>query len=163
MTTASGAMIFGARHEQLPVTFGLKGVIDTGVETGPTGAAVKFHIRCKQWLSASGTYERAFSMFIVQRTGKAAFRAFFPQNVILLVCQRFTPILVGFLDLVGHKLGSALVAVMIRYPQQVNVPAQTHRGMFEILFSPGVLVNAGSGAQAMMRDGSGAAGRHAIG
>jgi len=35
--------------------------------------------------------------------------------------------------------------------------------MSEVLFSPGVLVNAGSGAQAMMRDGSGAAGRHAIG
>jgi len=35
--------------------------------------------------------------------------------------------------------------------------------MFEILFSPGVLVNADSGAQAMLPDGSGAAGRHVIG
>ena len=102
MTIAVCAVVLGALHKQFAVRVCVERVLDRAKETRPAGTAVEFHVRPEKRMPATGTNESAFAMFIVERTGETAFRAFISQHLMLLGCQRLAPFVVRFFWLASH-------------------------------------------------------------
>ena len=98
MTTATGAVIFGALHKKFVVGFGFDVAFDLVEEAGPAGAAVEFLLRGEQIEVASGADEFSGAVFVEQGAGEGAFGAFFAQDIELFGGQHLFPLLFA----VGH-------------------------------------------------------------
>ena len=67
MTSASGAVVFGAGPNQLEIKFCFKPPINACEEARPPGAAVVFHLRTEQRQLAAGTDKGAFLFVLIKR------------------------------------------------------------------------------------------------
>src|SRR5580692_9585468 len=87
----ANAMVFGAGNDQLEVLLGGEAAGNQGKKARPSGAAVVFHLRAKQWQRAAGADENAGALFSVERTRERMLRALLTQDVVLHRRQDFLP------------------------------------------------------------------------
>ncbi len=99
MAAAAGAVVFGARKDELEIPLGLDVALDGCVETRPPGAAVELRLGAEQFQSATGADVSPLAVLLVQRAGKRPLRSFPAQNLVLLRRQHFSPLLVRSLEL----------------------------------------------------------------
>ena len=82
MTTAIGAMHFGAGHEQALVHRGANGAFNEGIKAGPAGAAVILGFGGKEWLCTAGAHKGASAFLVIKGRGKGALGPFVAEHVI---------------------------------------------------------------------------------
>ena len=68
VSSAAGAVVFGAGYDQLVVTLGPHRTFQVVGETGPSGAAVILLLARKQWQETGGTDVGTFAFLVVERT-----------------------------------------------------------------------------------------------
>src|SRR5207249_5517142 len=67
--SASGAMVFGARQEELEVALRLHPSFQRLEEARPAGAAVELRLRAEEREAAGGAEEGPLALLVVQRAG----------------------------------------------------------------------------------------------
>src|SRR5512139_2750002 len=98
MAAAAGAMVLGARQQQLEILPGFYMPWQDVKEAGPAGAAVVFEARGKQVEAATGTDKHAVALFLVERAGKGPLGSFLAQHVVLLRGEQLLPFIIALVD-----------------------------------------------------------------
>src|SRR5439155_2083299 len=81
MSAATGAVILGARQDELVVDRGFDAAGDALVEARPSGAAVVFGLRLEEGQVTAGADERPLALFVVEGTRERGLGAFLAQHV----------------------------------------------------------------------------------
>ena len=95
VAAALGAVVFGARHEQLAVFLGLDMPGNGFKEARPTRAAVEFGFRTEQRQAAARAFEHALAVLFQKRAGEGALRPLVAQHIVLLGGEFFFPVCVA--------------------------------------------------------------------
>src|SRR3954466_5261894 len=98
VAAAAGAVVLGARVDQVEVLLHLEGARDAGEEARPAGARIELHLRGEHGQRASGAHENAGALLAVERAGARALGAFLAQYFERLGRQALAPFVLGKLQ-----------------------------------------------------------------
>src|SRR4028118_120323 len=98
MPTATTAMHFNSGRKEGTVYGCANRTFDWVKKARPTGAAVEFGFRGKEWQLARSTHISTIGILLIEWTGVSAFSPMFPQYIKLFLCQTFAPLFLGFSD-----------------------------------------------------------------
>ena len=95
MTAATGAMDFGAGHEQRAIRLSFDGIGQRLVKARPSCAAFKFRFRREHRQIATGAAKRALALFAIERARAGALGAVLAQDIVSVRRQPLSPFFIG--------------------------------------------------------------------
>jgi hypothetical protein len=95
VTPTAAAVHLGANHPVAPVLGCFDRTLHRIVEARPASPTFEFPAGYEQRLATSGTHKRAGTFLMIERTASRGFRAVCPHDVVLLRCQKATPLSFG--------------------------------------------------------------------
>src|SRR4051794_1449053 len=105
VAAAAGAVVFGAREDELEVGLVAEGARDGREKTRPAGAAVELHRGTEQRQGAARTNENARTFLMVERAAAGRLGSLLAQHVVRGAAQPLPPFVVR------KGSGSALFAI----------------------------------------------------
>jgi len=95
VTPAAAAVHLGANHPVAPVLGGFDRTLHRIVEARPASPTLEFPVGHEQRLTTSDTHKRAGTFLMIERTASRGLRGVCPHDVVLLRCQKVTPLSFG--------------------------------------------------------------------